>query len=155
MTWQPVQPPREEEYLGEISLGLHTIESFDQDAPKKYEARVQDFQEMTFDRLDVEHTAPPEAKVGPAALEASPAASPALEAPAPIAAAPEVETPESAAPAASVAPVAPANPDPAVFNWTELPRSPLPRAESPGPPKVVQNKSAFETWLTRLKGGSG
>ncbi|HEY2925103.1 MAG TPA: hypothetical protein VGJ98_09085, partial [Candidatus Eisenbacteria bacterium] len=67
MTWQPVQPPREEEYLGEISLGLHTIESFDVETPKKYEAKVQDFQEMAFDALDVERTAPPEAKVEPAA----------------------------------------------------------------------------------------
>jgi len=147
MTWQPVQPPREEEYLGEISLGLHTIESFDQEAPKRYEVKVQDFQEMTFDRLDVEHTAPPGAKVEPKPREAEPPPEPV-----PAAAASEVEAPESAAPAT---PPAPAALDPASFNWTELPRSPLPPAEPPGPPKVVQNKSAFETWLTRLKGGSG
>jgi len=141
MTWQPVQPPREEEYLGEISLGLHTIESFDQDAPKRYEVKVQDFQEMTFERLDVEHTSPPEAKVEP---KPPPAAVAAAEPEVvPVVTASDVETP------------APAPPDPASFNWTELPRSPLPPAQPPGPPKAVQNKSAFETWLTRLKGGSG
>src|SRR2546425_5481735 len=96
MTWQPVQPPREEEYLGEISLGLHTIESFDQDAPKRYEAKVQDFQEMTFERLDVEHTSPPGAKVEPKPREAEPppaavaAAEPEVV---PVASASGVETP--------------------------------------------------------------
>ena len=115
MTWQPVQPPREEEYLGEISLGLHTIESFDARAPLPYEVKVQDFQEMAFDSLDVEPTAPPAAAVPAAAAQT-------------------------------------AVPNPA-FDWTELPRSPLPSAGPSGPPKHVQNKSAFETWLTRLKGG--
>jgi tetratricopeptide (TPR) repeat protein len=138
LTWQPVQPPREEEYLGEISLGLHTIETFDQAAPKKYEAKVQDFQEMAFDRLDVEHNAPPEVKV-----EAPPV---------PSTSAPEAQVTEvvevAEAPLAVEAPQ-----DPAVFLWKQLPRSPLPPAAPQGPPKVVQNKSAFETWLTRLKGG--
>lgn len=116
MTWQPVTPPREEEYLGEISLGLHTIESFDVETPKPYEARVQDFQEMAFDPLEVESTAPPAEAVAP--------------------------VPE--APAAAQ--------DHPAFHWTELPRNPLPPSEPSGPPKHVQNKSAFETWLTRLKG---
>jgi len=120
MTWQPVQPPREEEYLGEISLGLHTIESFDHDVPKPYEAKVQDFQEMSFDRLDVESTAPP-------------AANP-----------PVVEPQEEVSlPPAAQAP----------GHWTELPKSPLPAGPPAGPPKHQQNKSAFETWLNRLKGG--
>jgi len=150
MTWQPVQPPREEEYLGEISLGLHTIESFDQDAPKKYEAKVQDFREMAFDRLDVEHTAqaqvPEESQASapPPPIVAAPTA--ATPSPVPIAEAPKVEI---------LVPEAPAAPDPASFHWTELPRNPLPPAEPPGPPKAVQNKSAFETWIARLKGGSG
>ena len=120
MTWQPVQPPREEEYLGEISLGLHTIESFDHDVPKPYEAKVQDFQEMSFDRLDVESTAPPAAN--PPVVEPQEEASP---------------------PPAAQAP----------GHWTELPKSPLPAVPPAGPPKHQQNKSAFETWLNRLKGG--
>ena len=120
MTWQPVQPPREEEYLGEISLGLHTIESFDHDVPKPYEAKVQDFQEMSFDRLDVESTAPPAAS------------------------APVVEPQEEV----SLPPAAQAH-----DHWTELPKSPLPAGPPAGPPKHQQNKSAFETWLNRLKGG--
>src|SRR5437762_5617711 len=102
MTWQPVKPPPEEQYLGEISLGLHTIESFDVTAPKPYEARVQDFQEMSFDALDVEKTATPAAEKPP------------------VAAPPAPETPE-----------APAVPDPALATapgtWTELPKSPLPK----------------------------
>ncbi len=179
MTWQPVQPPREEEYLGEISLGLHTIESFDQDVPKKYEAKVQDFQEMAFDRLDVEHTAPPGAKAGPEPREAEPTrpeapeakvAPPAMtpfEVPVPSApvAAPAPPAPVAPAPEAPEAPAAPAvvaavpppssETDAAAFNWTELPRNPLPVPETTGPPKHVQNKSSFETWLTRLKGGRG
>jgi len=126
MTWQPVQPPREEEYLGEISLGLHNIESFDVEAPKPYEAKVQDFQEMSFDRLDVETRHPEPAR------DVSPP--------------PEIPT-------AAAADAAPATPDPAVFNWTELPKSPLPAEPPAGPPKHQQNKSSFETWLNRLKGG--
>jgi tetratricopeptide (TPR) repeat protein len=135
MTWQPVQPPREEEYLGEISLGLHTIESFDTEAPKPYEAKVQDFQEMSFDRLDVESTAPPAAK--PAVP--GPGAEPPPEVPSQR---PEPTVRSEASPSAA-------------FRWTELPRSPLPPAEPAGPPKHQQNKSSFETWLNRLKGGSG
>src|SRR5882762_757168 len=65
MTWQPVKPPPAEQYLGEISLGLHTIESFDVTAPKPYEARVQDFQEMSFDALDVETAAPETPEAAP------------------------------------------------------------------------------------------
>jgi len=122
-TWQPVQPPREEEYLGEISLGLSTFESFDAEAPKPYVAKVQDFQEMAFDRLDVESTAPT-----PAAPEA----------------------PE--APEAPAVPDAPAARDSSAFRWAQLPKMPLPQSEPQGPPKHVQNKSAFETWLSRLKG---
>src|SRR2546427_2197171 len=148
MTWQPVQPPREEEYLGEISLGLHTIESFDHETPKPYEAKVQDFQEMAFDALDVDRTAPPEAKVEPAA---PPEAKVETKAPAEATDAPSAPS-ETTAAAAPVSPIA--APDPA-FDWTELPKNPLPRVELPGPPKVEQNKSAFETWLLRLKGGRG
>ena len=134
MTWQPVQPPREEEYLGEISLGLHNIESFDHDAPKPYEAKVQDFQEMSFDRLDVEPSAP--------AAEPRPEPEGEVSLPPPVAAV-------ASEPAAAL----PAAPNPAVFNWTELPKSPLPAGPPAGPPKHQQNKSAFETWLNRLKGG--
>jgi len=122
LTWQPVQPPREEEYLGEISLGLHTIESFDADVPKPSEAKVQDFQEMTLERFGVPPASPPEAGG---------------DAPAPAA------EPEPA-------------PEPLpVSDWTELPRNPPPVVEAFKPPKVEQNKSAFEIWVKRLKGGSG
>jgi tetratricopeptide (TPR) repeat protein len=146
MTWQPVQPPREEEYLGEISLGLHTIESFDYEAPKPYEAKVQDFQEMAFDQLDVEHNAPPGPNVEPAAGEG--ATAPLGETSLPL----EVAPVEPAA-LAGTSPAAQAAPDPAVFNWTELPKSPLPAGVPAGPPKHELNKSSFEIWLNRLKGG--
>ncbi len=161
MTWQPVAPPREEEYLGEISLGLHTIESFDVQAPKPYEVRVQDFQEMAFDRLDVESTAPPgEADRGASGTEArgsevSPSGSKPRPDPSGETSLPREVAP--IAPAAEPAPMAQATvaSDHASFHWTELPRNPLPASEPSGPPKHVQNKSAFETWLTRLKGGRG
>jgi tetratricopeptide (TPR) repeat protein len=145
-SWQPVQPPREEEYLGEISLGLPTFESFDTEAPKPYVAKVQDFQEMALDRIDVEPTAPPKTEVaipGASALEIEP-----------MIQAPDLRT----APVADVPPVAPEAPaghDSSAFRWAQLPKMPLPKAEPAGPPKHVQNKSAFETWLTRLKGGGG
>jgi tetratricopeptide (TPR) repeat protein len=138
-TWQPVQPPREEEYLGEISLGLPTFESFDSEPPKPYVAKVQDFQEMAFDRLDVEHTAPAAsepkaAKPGTPALDIEP-----ISEVSEIAAAPVADAPPA--------------PDPSAGRWAQLPKTPLPQAEPAGPPKHVQNKSAFETWLSRLKGG--
>ena len=126
LTWQPVQPPREEEYLGEISLGLHTIESFDAEAPKAYDVKVQDFQEMALERFGVEPTIPPDAR-------GETAAPPVME----------PEEPEHA-------------PEPLpVSDWTELPRNPPPLPESFKPPKTEQNKSAFEMWVRRLKGGSG
>ena len=138
MTWQPVQPPREEEYLGEISLGLQTIESFDVETPKPYEAKVQDFQEMTFEALDVE------GRAESTATETSTAEPEAREAPAverePVVA---QEAPAAEAPAAEAS-------DPA-YQWTELPKAPLP-APAPGPPKHEQNRSAFDTWVGRLKG---
>jgi tetratricopeptide (TPR) repeat protein len=179
VTWQPVLPPREEEYLGEISLGLHTIESFDADAPKPYEANVQDFQEMAFDALDVEHTAPPEVTVeaeAPAASVAAPeaavpeaaaipeaaaAAAPEVAAPeariqeaaVPEAAAPEAAAPEASATEASATEAAIVEPTADVAHrWIEIPKASQPRPEPSGPPKVEQNKSAFETWLSRLKG---
>ena len=132
MTWQPVKPPPEEQYLGEISLGLHTIETFDVQAPRPYEAKVQDFQEMSFDALDVEKTSPQ-------------------------AQTPDAPAPPVAASPAPEAPLPPATPEPVLGGsagtWTELPKSPLPKPESPAPQKQVQNRSAFETWLARLKGG--
>ena len=140
MTWQPVQPPREEEYLGEISLGLHTIESFDVEPPKPYEAKVQDFQEMSFDRLDVESSAPPAVEPAAPAVQSEPSPSVSEQRPEPSG---DVSLP----------PGATASPDAAVFNWTELPKSPLPAGPPAGPPKHQQNKSSFETWLIRLKGG--
>jgi len=118
-TWQPVQPPREEEYLGEISLGLSTFESFDAVTPKPYSAKVQDFQEMSFDALEVEGTAPAEIR-------------------------PEERTEEH-----SPLPVAGATGTPTLDHWAQLPKTPMPQV----PPKQVQNRSAFETWLSRLKGG--
>jgi tetratricopeptide (TPR) repeat protein len=139
-TWQPVQPPREEEYLGEISLGLPTFDTFDVVAPKPYVAKVQDFQEMAFDRLDVEHTAPPKQEV---AMPSEPRTD--IEA---VILSPELV----AAPVADIPPATPgasAGEDPSAFRWAQLPKTPLPQA---GPPKHVQNKSAFETWLSRLKG---
>jgi tetratricopeptide (TPR) repeat protein len=134
MTWQPVQPPREEEYLSEISLGLHTIESFDVEAPKPYEAKVQDFQEMSFDRLDVESSAPPAAPAAPT-VESEPSPPVSEQRPGLTG---DVSLPPGVTPT-----------DAAVFNWAQLPKSPLPA----GPPKIQQNKSSFETWLNRLKGG--
>ena len=133
-TWQPVQPPREEEYLGEISLGLQTFESFDYEAPKPYEAKVQDFQEMAFDTLDVEHTAPKKQEPDKGGEHSLP----------PDAA------PTSSASTLEVDPVPAESPDRAAYQWAQLPKTPLP--PSAGPPKHVQNKSAFETWLNRLKG---
>jgi len=161
MTWQPVKPPPEEQYLGEISLGLHTIESFDVTPPKPYEARVQDFQEMSFDALDVETTATPEAATPPSPPSPPAPKSEVVVAPVPMTeagvsppSAPEVPPPTPQAPEA---PEAPEVPEPALASasgtWTELPKSPLPRPEPSGPPKQQHNRSAFETWLTRLKGG--
>ena len=153
-TWQPVQPPREEEYLGEISLGLQTFESFDYEAPKPYEAKVQDFQEMAFDTLDVEHTAPQptESKGGsegssPGLISHTKGQSPGGEPSLPPDAAPT-----SSASTLEVDPVPAESPDRAAYQWAQLPKTPLPPSEPPGPPKHVQNKSAFETWLDRLKG---
>jgi tetratricopeptide (TPR) repeat protein len=146
-TWQPVQPPREEEYLGEISLGLPTFESFDTEAPKPYVAKVQDFQEMAFDRLDVEHTAP-----APSETKAPKAGAPTLDIES-ISHVSEI----AAAPVADVPPThdSSVGKDSSAFRWAQLPKMPLPQAEPAGPPKHVQNKSAFEIWLTRLKGGGG
>jgi|GEM_PF-3321057 len=145
MTWQPVQPPREEEYLGEISLGLHTIESFDSEPPKPYEAKVQDYQEMAFDRLEVEPIGSP-----PAPVSVAP------EAPAAEASATQddvIEAPRETEPAErSVESEVPVEPDPSVYHWAQLPKTPLPAPKPAGPPKSQQNKSAFETWLSRLKG---
>ena len=156
MTWQPVKPPPEEQYLGEISLGLHTIETFDVQAPRPYEAKVQDFQEMSFDALDVEKTLPQaQAPAAPAPTVASvpPVAPSSPVAPAP----PDAPAPPVAASPAPEAPLPPATPEPALRGsagtWTELPKSPLPKTDSPAPKKQVQNRSAFETWLARLKGG--
>jgi len=163
-TWQPVQPPREEEYLGEISLGLQTFESFDYEAPKPYEAKVQDFQEMAFDTLDVEHTAPQ--KQEPGAKGGSESLSPGLishtkgQSPGGESSLPPDAVPTSSAATLDVEPVGapvmdapPAeSPDRAAYQWAQLPKTPLPPAEPAGPPKHVQNKSAFETWLNRLKG---
>jgi hypothetical protein len=130
MTWQPVQPPREEEYLGEISLGLQTFESFDAERPKPYEAKVQDFQEMTFETLDVVEREPVAAQEPPVA-EAPVAEPPVAEAP--VAEAPAEEEPDQS------------------HQWTELPKAPL-AAPTSGPPKHEQNRSAFDTWVGRLKG---
>jgi len=76
VTWQPVLPPREEEYLPEISLGLPTFETFDaiepsqtidDDAPKPQTVNVQDFQELPLERLEVERAEPaPPAEVAKA-----------------------------------------------------------------------------------------
>jgi tetratricopeptide (TPR) repeat protein len=146
-TWQPVQPPREEEYLSEISLGLHTIESFDVEAPKPGRINVQDFQEMAFDAMEVGTAEPPVAPESPAPpvavivedtappvaeVSALPELAPTLE---------EIVVPEPAG-------------DDVASRWTELPRTPVPVAESPRAPKTEVNKSAFETWVTRLKGRS-
>ncbi len=140
-TWQPVQPPREEEYLPEISLGLQTFESFDVEAPKPYEAKVQDFQEMAFDSLVVEHTAPPETKADTAVggSETSLTGSDL--------------SPLSPAEKVSLPPSSPSSPS-LTEPWMEMAKTPLPLPEKAGPPKHEQNKSAFETWIGRLKGRS-
>ncbi|HYQ89274.1 MAG TPA: hypothetical protein VEU09_06575, partial [Candidatus Binatia bacterium] len=98
--------------------------------------KVQDFQEMSFDRLDVESSAPP--ATPPGESETSPSVS--------------KQGPEPSGDV-SLPPGAHASHDPAVFNWTQLPKSPLPAGPPAGPPKIQQNKSSFETWLNRLKGG--
>ena len=146
-TWQPVQPPREEEYLGEISLGLHTIESFDVEAPRPGRVNVQDFQEMAFD--EVETTVPS----APAAARAQIMAPAPPEIVAPVVAPVEVVSPESMAQLQEIAAPAAAD-DQAESRWTELPRAPVPLADGPHVPKTEVNKSAFETWLTRLRGRS-
>jgi len=154
-TWQPVQPPREEEYLGEISLGLHTIESFDAEAPRPGRVNVQDFQEMTFEAMEaieVERVAPPMAAAAPSAPpEPEPTIAEPYSRPEP-AIAERYAPPEPAAPLQEIAAPAPSGDD-AASGWTELPRTPVPPADG-GVPKTVQNKSAFETWITRLKGRS-
>ena len=152
LTWQPVQPPREEEYLGEISLGLHTIESFDSESPRPYEVKVQDFQEMELERFGVDRSTAPEARGDVAVAPPEPVdAAVAPDEPA------RAEVPP-AEPARAAAPQVEAEraSDPApVSDWTELPRSPMPVAEPFKPPRTQQNKSAFETWVRRLKGGAG
>jgi len=148
-TWQPVQPPREEEYLGEISLGLQTFESFDHEAPKPYEAKVQDFQEMAFDTLDVEHTAPTDPTKSKGGIDTSPPVTKQRPEPEGDVSIPPQAVTDSSASTLEVDPVPAESPDRAAYQWAELPRTPLPPAE---PPKHVQNKSAFETWLNRLKG---
>jgi len=64
LSWQPVSPPREEEHLAELSLGLQTIDSFDPATPRPPSApdRVRDFQELSVERLEIP---PPAAPVGP------------------------------------------------------------------------------------------
>ena len=173
-TWQPVQPPREEEYLSEISLGLHTIESFDVEAPKPGRINVQDFQEMAFDALDVEAAvvpaSPPESAVPepPVAAIAEDVAPPVAEYAAPpvaeYTAPPVVEdiaspvaeytAPPEPAPTRQEIVVAQSADDDPSSRWTELPRTPVPVADGPRVPKTEVNKSAFETWVTRLKGRS-
>lgn len=141
-TWQPVRLPREEEHMAELSLGLHTIETFDAEAPLPYTAKVQDFREVTIERLEVERTGPPARGVPP---PAAPAAA-------------EVPAPEP--PAARAATAAPPEAEPAeestshaAARWAEIRRAPQP-SEPPARSKgVAGNKSSFETWLTRLKGG--
>jgi tetratricopeptide (TPR) repeat protein len=54
VNWQPVQLPREEEHLAELSLGLRTIEVFDAAAPLPYSAKVQDFREVAIGSSDTE-----------------------------------------------------------------------------------------------------
>ncbi len=54
VTWQPVQLPREEEHLMELSLGLRTIEVFDADAPRPSGPTVQDFRDVALDPGDAE-----------------------------------------------------------------------------------------------------
>jgi len=140
--WQPVQPPREEEYLPEISLGLQTFESFDVEPPKPYEAKVQDFQEMAFDKLDVEHTAPSESTKTEEVKGGSEVSLPHSDTSSSVQTEPMHEIHETA-------------PEPVIADqWSELPKSPLPGVSTPGKPKHEQNKSAFETWIGRLKGRS-
>ncbi|HMI32022.1 MAG TPA: tetratricopeptide repeat protein [Candidatus Limnocylindrales bacterium] len=162
-TWQPVQPPREEEYLSEISLGLHTIESFDVEAPKPGRINVQDFQEMAFDALDVEAAvvpaAPPAAPEPPVAAIAEDVAPPEAEYAPPVVedtASPvaEYKAPPEPAPTRQEILVAQSADDDPSSRWTELPRTPVPVADGPRVPKTEVNKSAFETWVTRLKGRS-
>lgn len=157
LTWQPVAPPREEEYLPEISLGLQTFEVFDAPAPPKPRLgpAVQDFQELAIERLEPERR------------ESEPVSEPVSE---PISEAPVSEAPVSgvpvsdpqapaaapAAPAAAAAgaPKAPTGPVRAPgFEWTELPRNVRPVEAAPKEHGIEGNKSAFDIWLKRLQGG--
>src|SRR5437867_268202 len=130
MTWQPVRLPREEEHLAELSLGLHTIESFDAAAPKAYTVKVQDFREVSIEGLEVEHAVPAEPRDAaptpvtevPAVVEATPTPT---EAPISV----QAPLDESARAGAS--------------QWTEIRRA-QPPAEPLGKPKGVEgNKSSF------------
>lgn len=138
LTWQPILLPREEEHLPELGLGLHTIESFDAVAsdqrgietfdttpPVPYKANVQDFQELSIGRLDLDIALAPEGEPG--------------------AEAPPSDEVDYASAATSSAPIGPPG------TPTE-PRPPMPN-EAPRRGALVEgNKSAFEKWVHRLDG---
>ena len=118
---------------------------------------------MAFDALEDETTVPLEAIAAP--TEPSPHEITIADSPEPapleitIADTPEPMPHESTpAPLESRAPelepVLESAGDEATSGWTELPRTPVPLAEGSRVPKTEVNKSAFEIWLTRLKGRS-
>jgi len=139
LSWQPVRLPREEEHLPELALGLRTIETFDPGPPPApYAAAVQDFQELTIERLGRAEREPAAATPAPP-IDAPPIAEATAAAP-PIAAPTAADVP-------SVMEAVPAPPGDAVEP------SPVPPPKPSGP-MVEGNKSAFQEWLDRL-GGKG
>jgi tetratricopeptide (TPR) repeat protein len=176
--WQPVRLPREEEHLKDLALGLHMVESFDAKEVPAARSRDPHFRELSLEDLEratsgvpgektidgLVRSELPSASAGPETGSeptlhetaqiprsgARPAFSrPAQEpsappptAPAPSAALPVTPPPAPPKPAAQV--VAPDTP-----NAANVPVEPAaPRANLGG------NRSAFETWVRKLGGGS-
>jgi tetratricopeptide (TPR) repeat protein len=145
LSWQPVRLPREEEHLPELALGLRTIETFDPPPPPApYTASVQDFHELSIERLERlerevgEGAAAPAPAAPPAAAPADAVAGP-QAAPADAVAAPQAEPTDAAPTTVEPEPAAPADPV---------------AAQPKSGPIVEGNRSAFQEWLSRL-GGKG
>ena len=141
LAWHPVRLPREEEHLGELSLGLKTIDAFDLPSAPVAPAPAAAYEEIA---------APEPAwarEPAPSAASIAPSAPAPVEPSAPVeaafetvsAGAPERESQES-------------QPDPGRPQIVER-RGPLP-VPAPKPGAIVEgNKSAFQMWLEQLGGG--
>ena len=171
VNWQPVQLPREEEHLAELSLGLRTIEVFDAAAPLPYSATVQDFREVAIGSGEAASTS-----MGAGGADMTPGGSPQTES----GQSPEGDwgpEPEgdlarlrpAKAPSAMTGPGAtveasPASPEPMADSPESIParaaaarlRAEAERAKRADAGGVVDgNRSAFHDWLRRLGPGSG